>query len=90
MAEYIEREAVLAKQYNASNFVNPMLAEMVVDVRDIEDIPAADVVEVVRCGECAIKFTKECALYGGMLNGTDYFLYHGEDFYCKYGKRRGE
>lgn len=62
-ASYIEREAVLAKQYNASNFVNPMLAEMVVDVRDIEDIPAADVEfvnhgwwidrgEWVDCSEC--------------------------------------
>ena len=47
MAEYIEREALLEKQYNASRSNWPQLAEMVVDVRDIEDAPAADVAPVV-------------------------------------------
>lgn len=46
MAEYIEREALLSHQYNASRSHEPQLAEMVVDVRDIEDAPAADVVPV--------------------------------------------
>lgn len=44
MAEYIEREALLSHQYNASRSHDPQLAEMVVDVRDIEDAPAADAV----------------------------------------------
>lgn len=47
MAEYIERAELLKKQYNASNFCSPELAEMAVDVRDIEDAPAADVAPVV-------------------------------------------
>ena len=82
MAEYIEREAVLAKQYNASNFVNPMLAEMVVDVGDIEDIPAANVVEVVRCKDCQEMIEKGwCSLHQTPMNINDF---------CSYGGRRAE
>jgi hypothetical protein len=52
MAEYIEREALLSHQYNKSWSRDPQFAEMVVDVENIYDAPAADVVEVVRCGQC--------------------------------------
>ena len=48
MAEYIEREALLSHQYNKSWSREPQFAEMVVDVENIYDAPAADVVEVVR------------------------------------------
>ena len=47
MAEYIDREALLTHQYNASHSNWPQLAEMVVGVEDIEDAPAADVSPVV-------------------------------------------
>ena len=47
MAEYIDREALLTHQYNASHSNWPQLAEMVVGVEDIEDAPAADVAPVV-------------------------------------------
>ena len=46
MAEYIEREALLSHQYNKSWSRDPQFAEMVVDVENIYDAPAADVVEV--------------------------------------------
>ena len=52
MAEYIEREALLKKQYNSSPLKDLSFAEMVVDVRDIEEAPTADVVQVVRCKDC--------------------------------------
>lgn len=47
MADYIDREALLTHQYNASHSNLPQLAEMVVGVEDIEDAPAADVAPVV-------------------------------------------
>lgn len=47
MADYIDREALLTHQYNASHSNWPQLAEMVVGVEDIEDAPAADVAPVV-------------------------------------------
>lgn len=46
MAEYIDREELLTHQYNASHSNWPQLAEMVVGVEDIEDVPAADVAPV--------------------------------------------
>lgn len=48
--EYIEREALLKLQYNSSEMANVLFENMVVDVRDIENATAADVVEV-RHGE---------------------------------------
>lgn len=41
MADYIDREALLTHQYNASHSNWPQLAEMVVGVEDIEKMPAA-------------------------------------------------
>lgn len=38
--DLISRKALLEKQYNASRFKDPSMAEMVIDVRDIEDAPA--------------------------------------------------
>jgi hypothetical protein len=38
--DLISRKALLEKQYNASRFNDPSMAEMVVDVRDIKDAPA--------------------------------------------------
>lgn len=65
MADYIDREALLTYQYNASHSNLPQLAEMVVGVEDIEDAPAADVAPVVhgqwiedhdylKCPECGV------------------------------------
>lgn len=67
--------------------------DILVSVRDvrkaIEQTPAADVVEVVRCKDCKY-LTKEmigdtleflCGLSSGMVNPAP-------DFYCSYGKRK--
>lgn len=46
MKEFIEREAAIAEAEYGGNFV------FVVPVTKIRNLPAADVVEVVRCGQC--------------------------------------
>lgn len=38
--DLISRKALLEKQYNASRFKDPSMAEVVIDVRDVEDAPA--------------------------------------------------
>lgn len=58
MAEYIDREALLGKRYNANDISNLPFENMVVDVRDIEEAPTAEVVEVVRCKDCERCFKK--------------------------------
>lgn len=95
--EYIEREAAL----NASKIVYIEYIEVdnegyedgnadvipVVFKKDIEAIPAADVVEVVRC--------KDCVHYDKGENDSESWMYCKvlakdvyDDFYCKFGKRR--
>lgn len=74
MADYIDREALLTHQYNASHSNLPQLAEMVVGVEDIEDAPAADVAPVVhgrwiedhdylKCYECGVAVKRDFAFF---------------------------
>ena len=62
MPEFISREALLAKQYESEGTCG--LSTMVVDARDIEDAPAADVVPVVRCGKDRLTKLGANGVYG--------------------------
>ena len=65
MSEYIEREAVMktVKDGNHSDFGRSM-ADLTSLREVLEDTPAADVVEVVRCKDCkfATELDKYCEL----------------------------
>lgn len=80
MAEYIDREELLTHQYNASHGNWPQLAEMVVGVEDIEDAPAADVEEVVRCKDCY-----QSVVIGDVLHCTYWSKDTDENGYCHEG-----
>lgn len=70
MAEYIEREATIrALQPTHAPAINEVLASV------IRRVPAADVVAVVRCGECIRK--NICWIVSG-----------DDNWYCADGKRR--
>lgn len=87
MAEYIEREALLSHQYNKSWSREPQFAEMVVDVENIYDAPAADVVEVVRCGQCEYYQDNN----GGYPHPECRWIPDetpDADDFCSYGRRR--
>lgn len=81
MPDYISREAALAKQKLYNTYDS---AEMAVPVDALREIPAADVVEVVRCCDCAYhedrnyhycrKWRRDCP--------------DDSDFFCKWGKRK--
>ena len=62
MSDYISREALLAKQYEAEGHCG--LSTKVVDVRDIEDEPAADVAPVVRLGKDRLTKLGVNGIYG--------------------------
>ena len=89
MPEYIEREAVIktAKDGNHSDFGRSM-ADLTSLREVLEDTPAADVVEVVRC--------KDCAHYGGITFGNICRRWSAlniknctkPDDYCSYGIRK--
>ena len=84
--EYIEREAVLDALYD-NEYTTLCPLDEVSSV--IGDIPAADVVEVVRCRECMYwergkDYCAYCNHWAGMLTETD------ADNFCSYGERRDD
>lgn len=77
MAEYIDREELLKKAWDADTRIGYV---QVVDVGDILDAPAADVAPVVFCKDC-------------IHIGNGYFCeYHGAfvvpGWYCWNGERK--
>lgn len=79
MADYIERDALTAELnrlgFGEHGFVERILADGAYAI--IESMPAADVVPVVRCKECA-NFRQNahgacyCNEYGGAITPEDY------------------
>lgn len=82
MAEYIDRERVLAN----ATFVHGQWDDTYISAEKIKEIPAADVAPVVRCKDCKyyrydIK-DEFSSCYLGSLSGPD-----GNDFCC-YGEQK--
>lgn len=82
MKEYIERAAVI--DLITRRYELPELC-----THEINSIPAADVVEVVRCKDCKYCDYKSnvigCACFmGGLLRNTK------ENGYCSFGERRDD
>lgn len=86
MAEYIEREKVkdeLLSWAVCLNHPEHLLKEDALCVIDI--IPAADVVEVVRCKDC--RYWDDDRRCNGIKNGL-VVEYTDEDDFCSYGERK--
>ena len=96
MADYISRKKVLEKSQNE----RIRLGYDVVSVRDIESIPAADVVEVVRCKDCEFsrELTKtekrlwldECRACESLEASQSGYMIVFPEHFCSYGERRNE
>lgn len=88
--EYIEREAALEKQigvvvYDEGGWDANVRA---VPVDAIENIPAADVVEVVRCKDCKHRGTDECVFHVKGEPADEELLIKLDNDFCSYGERR--
>lgn len=80
MAEYIDREAAI-KAVNWQSAITMTRAAM---TYAIKSIPAADVVEVVRCKDCKHRWKGDCGLWC-MIHDD---MYAEEDYFCASGERR--
>ena len=83
---YIKKEPLLqiAKEIQGKVFGAPLI------VREIENAPEEDVVEVARCKDCIYSFmsiTGKTVLYCDMHPSDDH-LELDKDYYCAYGERR--
>ena len=91
MAEYINREAVLKhkRKMQGEDWSGEFWDEAVL-CEDIRKIPAADVVEVVRCKDCA--YYREETSYCLNPHCSSSFYGHRvkENHYCSYGERSEE
>lgn len=83
MDEYIKREAVI--EAIMSEPPDAHYPQWYVD--KIKSIPAADVVEVVRCENCIRRGTEDCAMYYGCECGEQHAWETDNDF-CSWGERR--
>ena len=89
MAEYIEREAAINKRRRVTEYDEAGFSVTYsgVPVEEINNIPAADVVEVVRCKDC-----KSFGIY--QCSGNGYCTHNGglenpdPDDFCSYGERK--
>lgn len=91
MAEYIEREA-LERIFKNWLSDEELLADERIAVEtclaQLEDAPAADVVEVVRCKDC-IHHTDDI-MNDAVVWCERYGIAHLRDYYCSDGKGEGE
>lgn len=89
MTEYIEREATIDFIKNNTPTINGETTMECVE-RSLKNVPAADVVEVVRCKDC-----KQWQRNVGFIdspNGHCFYLdieMNGSDF-CSYGEKKKE
>lgn len=86
MAEYIEREAVLKLFDKVGCYLNPKCLER--QKEDIEKLPTADVVPVVRCKDCEHFNIEENGFNWCDFHSYDELIECKENDYCSYGERR--
>lgn len=94
MKEYIERDTALGEFDKVCDICmalveNPMCGECSIadTVRKVKHIPAADVVEVVRCSGCKHTYEDIGGLYCSYGVCVDCVV--PDDFFCKCGERKG-
>lgn len=90
MTDYIEREAALnfeTKITAAPSEIQAISQGMALYAKHIADIPAADVVEVVRCRNC-VHFKQFIGRPDGTCNEPNIDTLPFEDDYCKWGRRK--
>ena len=92
--EYIDREAlinycknIIQDKWN-ENTAPISWAHAYADfIDDIETLPSADVTEIVRCRDCRLRKTEDCAMYCQCDCGQQHTWETDNDF-CSFGKRK--
>ena len=81
----------MSKYVNAVDAAEKIAEKHGIPLGDLVDtfaeIPAADVVEVVRCENCIRRGTEDCAMYYGCECGEQHTWETDNDF-CSWGERK--
>lgn len=81
MAEYIEREA-------AEDAVGEAHLKGLNPLWELRDVPAADVVPVVRCKDCKHAYINSFSAASGVALCSSSAKVMQQDDFCSYGERR--
>ena len=87
MAEYIEREAVENMLSDAQIITDGEYCGYCTEDVDVSQLPAADVVEVVRCKDCKKSTRHEIFPHSRRCSVEEYRFPHKENHFCSYGER---
>lgn len=92
--EYIDREAlinycknIIQDKWNENTAPISWAYAYADFIDDIETLPSADVVEVVRCKDCKYNGSISCPTFNDNPNGKDWQALENNDF-CSFGKRK--
>lgn len=87
--EYIDREAakIAFQNMDAGSRVPSILLTPEEFAEYLDDIPTADVVEVVRCKDCKYNGSISCPTFNDNPNGKDRQALENNDF-CSFGERK--
>ena len=94
MNEYIDRKVVLIAIKNSCSNIFKVAStagrmHQAID-QVVESIPAADVVEVVRCWECRHRYTMNCSMYYECAQCGGQWDWTADDGFCDRGRRKIE
>ncbi len=93
--EFIERGQIVKalghriQELTNESFVRGMNEALSVAEEFVRSIPAADVVEVVRCNECRWRGSEDCAMFYECDCGEQHTWETDNDF-CSYGERMSD
>ena len=87
--EYIDREAakIAFQNMDAGSRVPSTLLTPEEFAEYLDDIPTADVVEVVRCKDCKYNGSISCPTFNDNPNGKDWQALENNDF-CSFSERK--
>lgn len=83
--KYIDADSLKAEF--TGNFVCEYPAPLVKAL--IDNQPAADVAEIVRCKDCALRKTEDCAMYYECDCGAQ-CSWETDNDYCSFGRKEGQ
>ena len=81
MADLIDRKELRDALYEAN-------AVTMQGVKIINQFPAVDAVEVVRCKNCRKRHTWECAMHYESEDGNEQYGWENDNDFCSWGERK--
>ena len=81
MADLIDRKELRDALYEAD-------AVTMQGVKIINQFPAVDAVEVVRCKNCRKRHTWECAMHYESEDGNEQYGWENDNDFCSWGERK--